>query len=54
MKNNLNFILEQVVKVLMVFVTILILIGLFRVGKQFLAKLQTKVVIVQVYNDDVR
>ena len=51
---NLNYILEQVVKLLMVFVTILILIGLARVGKQFLSKLQTKVVVVQIYQDNAK
>lgn len=43
MKENLNYILEQIAKVLIVFVAILLIIGTIKVGKQFLSKVQSKV-----------
>ena len=43
MKENLNYILEQVVKILMVLVVILLIIGSLTVAKRFFIKVKTNV-----------
>ena len=51
MRRKIEDILEQIVKILIVFVIILIIIGLIKVGKMFLRKLQSNTQTIPVYEE---
>lgn len=53
MRNNLNNILEQIVKILIILVIVLIIIGVITVGKRFINKLQSNIGPVPIYEDHV-